>query len=150
MTTTGSCLTETKALEAMQKKRFELGNILLNLDMYDRWGHGSDPAMDLELQKAGAYATEASQLEKQIAEKLASLPPEIRKDWAAAHNKLLESFIAEKMADPKKNSTELFVAREEAENWRKLAEGKLNYVSRNVFYVSYDRDEYFSLFGFYP
>lgn len=150
MTTPGSCLPETKALEAMQKRRFELGNILLNLDMYDRWGHGSDPAMNLELEKTGAYSAEASELEKQIAVKVASLPAEIRKDWAAAHGKLLQSFIAEKMADPKKNSTELFVAREEADNWQKLAEGKTNYVSRNVFYVSYDRDEYFSLFGFYP
>lgn len=150
MITAGSCLPETKALEAMQRKRFELGNILLNLDMYERWGHGSDPAMNLELEKANAYATEAGGLEKQITEKVKSLPMEIRKDWAAAHVKLLESFIAEKSADPKQNSTELFVAREEIDNWRKLAQGKIDYVSRNVFYVSYDREEYFSLFGFFP
>ncbi|MBV6492441.1 MAG: hypothetical protein LDLANPLL_00435 [Turneriella sp.] len=150
MTTTGSSLPETKTLEAMQRKRFELGNILLNLDMYERWGHGSDPAMNLELEKMGVYSAEAEQLEKQITEKVKSLPLEIRKDWAAAHIRLLESFIAKKNADPEKYSTELFVAKEEMDSWHNLAQGKINYVSRNVFYVSYDREEYFSLFGFFP
>lgn len=42
------CPDEIIVMEKMLHRRRELNNILLNLDMYERWGYNNDPAMNKE------------------------------------------------------------------------------------------------------
>ncbi|MCB1173976.1 MAG: hypothetical protein KDK39_10435 [Leptospiraceae bacterium] len=141
------CSAAVRAIEKRQRRRFQLGNVLLNLDMYERWGHGSDKKMEAELQKADRYASESVQLEKEIRQKCQKLTGPDRIRWAQAHQQLLQAYIDQLSTQADRAATEIYVAKEEIAAWQALARGEQDYVSQNVYYVHYDQQEYQAYFG---
>ena len=136
----------TRKLEKLLLRRKELGSILLNLDMYERWGQGSDPEMNQELKRGPQYGRQTNQIESQIKALSAKAGDEVIREWANAHLALLQEFV-DRMSSQKKRSTEIFVAREEMQGWEKVKKREIAFVRQNVYYIAYDEDLYESYFG---
>lgn len=137
------------ALERLLRRRHTLGGMLLNADMFDRWGPKEGPefdAMAVESAAAGReHETVTAQLAARVAETRARAPESVRA-WANAHVELLERFVATYTSEPT-YATNVFVARQEADQWREVAEGKRAFVEENVFYVHVDADQHAEFFG---
>lgn len=141
------------SLEKLCKERRRLGTILLNLDMYERWGQNSDKTLNQELEKAGEYGATAAEIDEKIAHSINALDDGVLEEWCDAHITLLNDFIersGEKGAsDRNRNSaTAIFVASEEKIAWNELKQRKVSRVKQNTFYVKYDEDLFQLLFGF--
>lgn len=144
------CSPESCKLEKLMRERKRLGNILLNLDMYDRWGHGSDSKMNTELQKWSDYQKQHDHVSTRIEKAVADAAPEAIEQWCDAHIELLETYIETMRKNEKQNSTHIYVAKEEKTGWKKVRREKSGYVQQNVFYVHYDPQLYRRFFGFEP
>ena len=136
-------------LEGLMARRRELSSILLNIDMYERWGNGSDDEMERVAADGHKYALEKDEILDRIEKTVARLrrdTPEAVAAWAKAHIELLEQCITRQKDD----STQVFVAKQERQQWEEVIGGSRTYVQENVYYVHLDRDLYQSLFGFDP
>jgi hypothetical protein len=139
--------TETAELEALAKRIREASNLLLNADMFDRWGPKDDVEQREAIEREAAQA-EASrraaveQIERRMTE-LRARDPRPLEAWADAHVELLDEYLGRVAAD----TTEAFVARQEREQWLELRAGTRARVEQNIFYVRYDPALYLQLFG---
>ena len=118
---------------------------LLNMDMYDRWGHGSDPAMNKKMEQAGAvreaYSKAKTELPK-LVNRFRKERPEAVDYWANAHLQLLQFFL-QKVTD----ATARHVAKQELAAWQALLAGNQDMVEENVYYVGPDPELHEKLFG---
>jgi hypothetical protein len=140
---------EAIALERLLARRRELSNILLNVEMFDRWGPKDGPEAERIFAEGAAAQAEMSEVTAKLealSRETWARDPELVRAWAEAHRALLESFVATYADDPAR-STGCFVAREELETWREVAEGKRPYVDENCYYVSVDPERHEALFG---
>jgi ribosomal protein S18 acetylase RimI-like enzyme len=123
--------------------------ILLDFDMYDRYGaqHDSEEGRA----EHAAVATRASHDHERVTRELSDLVARIRLEdttkiarWAELHVAYLRSlpFVAD--------STEAFVRDEECAAWSAVARGEQAFVKENVFYVKIDPARYAKIFGFEP
>jgi hypothetical protein len=141
-------------LETLLRTIRHAGNVLLNIDMWDRWG--SQHASEEEKAQYGADAGEAmttqarakGELERLVTRTRSEAPTEIEA-WADAHDKFLAAFIADCTKEGK-DETAAFVARGEREQWAQVRSGTLLYVDENVYYVTIDPVRYRELFGIDP
>ena len=134
-------------IERLMKKRRRLSNILLNLDMYERWGGSQDSSMNAELSRAADYSVQNEQARQEIIQLAGRLSPADRRAWAEAHLALLQDFLADCRADGQNTSTEEFVAREESTGWQEVASGTADLVQQNIFYIRYKNELYQQYFG---
>ncbi|HEX8792338.1 MAG TPA: hypothetical protein VF765_15395 [Polyangiaceae bacterium] len=129
-------------LERLLVRRYEAGAILLDVDMYDRWGaaHGS-PEEQAEMADRGARANaERQEVSRELAVRSRALraeAPELIDAWCDAHEQLLTEFIASR-EDDERQRTEKFVASEERDGWRRVRAGTSDFVEENTFYVRVD------------
>ncbi len=135
------------ALEELLAKLRRLSAVMLDLEMYERWGNGSDPAFEARALKAipersAVYA----QLTDQITHTRQTQPDAVI-SWAEAHQRLLEHFVTH-IAEP--GSTGASVANGEIRAWAEVAAGTRPFVRGNTVYVHLDRDRYRAYFGFEP
>ncbi len=144
-----ACGRGARALERLLRKRRRLAEKLLNLDMYDRWGNRSVPALNRELLRAEEYGKKLSAVERELEKRSTEAGPEAVREWARAHLALLEDFVS-KRKGRKDQSTALFVARQELEAWRGVEERGTGFVDQNVYYIHYDESLYESYFGAKP
>ena len=72
--------------------------------------------------------------------------PEALRAWAEAHDTLLEHCIETEDA----SSVAVFVAKSERLEWRRFAQGELEFVEENCVHVRPDPTLYQSLFGMKP
>jgi hypothetical protein len=138
-----------RELERLLLRRHALNNILLNVDMFDRWGPKSGP----EYEQMMADGAQAQGEQQEVTRRLAALSvetwqrdPDAIRAWATAHIDLLERFIAGHAGDTQ-HDTAVFVAREEIAAWREVAAGARPYVEENVFYVRVDPLRHAEWFG---
>ena len=139
------------ALERLLLRRHTLGNILLNVDMFDRWGPKSGPERDAMM----ADGEGAQREHEEVTRGLAALSTEtwlrdreVGRAWAGAHTDLLEHFIAGLIASgDASRDTALYVARQELAAWAEVASGARPYVEENVYYVQVDRARHAEHFG---
>ena len=136
----------TRRLERLLLRRKELGSILLNLDMYERWGHGSDPDMNQEMERAPEYGRQIAKLESQLKVLSSKAKKEVIQEWADAHIALLQEFI-DRMSTQKNRSTHIFVAREEIAGWEQVRRREIPFVRQNVYYISCNPELYAKFFG---
>ncbi len=118
---------------------------LLNMDMYDRWGHGSDPAMNRKMERAGAIRTAHTNAKTELPKlvnRYRANEPEAVEYWARAHIQLLQFFL-EKVTD----ATARHVADQELAAWQALLSGRQDIVEENVYYVGPDPELHEKLFG---
>ncbi len=142
-------LTESAiALERLLRKRHALGNTLLNVDMFERWGPKEGPEFDVMVADGIAARRDHAVVTAELTA-LAAESPETLRAWADAHVQLLEQFVATHSSDASQD-TAVFVAREEIAGWRDVAAGSRAYVDENVFYVRVDADLHRALFGEIP
>jgi hypothetical protein len=137
----------TAELETWAKQIREAGSMLLNADMFDRWGPKDDveqrEAIEREAAEAGAQRCAAiERIEQRVAE-LRNRDPRVLEAWADAHVELLDDYLCRVAAD----STEAFVAKQERDKWLELRAGTCVRVEQNIYYVRYDRALYEQLFG---
>jgi ribosomal protein S18 acetylase RimI-like enzyme len=123
--------------------------ILLNYDMYDRYGaqHDSDEGRA----EHAAVATRAQRDHERLTRELSDLVARIRCDdaakivqWAELH----VTYLRELPFDA--SSTEASVRDEECAAWSAVARGESAFVKENVFYVKIDPTRYAKIFGFEP
>lgn len=132
------------ALERLLRRRRELGNNLLNIDMQERWGSDAQKAeARRDGLKLGAEAREVDAELEALAAATWRAEPDATRAWAAAHVTLLDRFLAETDDDVGRN-----VATEERGQWQEVARGERSCVRGNVFYVRFDPALYEELFGF--
>jgi len=118
---------------------------LLNLDMYDRWGHGSDPVMNKKMEQAAAIREIHTDAGKQLVAFVGTCrkeQPEAVEYWAKAHIELLQHFLLSASDD-----TAVFVAKKELAAWQKVRDGQQDFVEENTFYVAADPELHRQLFG---
>lgn len=141
----GSCPEVARSLERLLLRIHALGGQLLSMDGYERWGGGSDPAMNALLADGGRVRADheraVAELEALLAHARRTEPAAVTY-WAEAHERLLAHFL-ETMTD----GTARFVAEEERTAWRALREGTGPLVRENVYYVHVDRALHRALFG---
>ena len=141
-------------LETLLKTIRDAGSVMLNIDMWDRWGsqHASEEEKaQYNADGAAALSTKANaqtELEALVKRTRAEAPAEIAA-WCDLHDQFLAAFIADtaKEANDERADTAVFVAKGEREAWAKVKAGELAFVDENVFYVSIDRARYRELFG---
>lgn len=144
-------------LEALLKTIRDAGSVLLNIDMWDRWGsqHASEEEKaQYNADGGAAIATKATaqrDLEALVTRTRAEAPAEVA-TWADLHVQFLDAFIADTDKEGKdaRADTAIFVAKGERDEWAKVKAGELAFVDENVFYISIDRDRYRALFGIDP
>lgn len=143
-----------RELERLLKTIRDAGSVLLNIDMWDRWGsqHASEEEK-AQYAADGSAALSARERARQDLEKLvnrtrAEAPAEIEA-WCDAHDKFLALFLDD-CAKEGKDDTAVFVAKEEREKWAQVRAGTLAFVDENVYYIPIDRDRYRELFGIDP
>lgn len=139
-----------RALETLLARIRRSGGVLLNVDMWERWGAGH--ASDDERARVAADAEAAAQDRREAARGLDALVARLRVEapdavaaWADAHDALLAAFL-EGCAD----STGRFVAEQERAAWAEVRRGERAWVEENVFYVSIDPARYRALLGIDP
>lgn len=118
---------------------------LLNMDMYDRWGHGSDPAMNKKMEQADTVRQTHSRATTELSSlvrRYRTEQPKTIEYWVNAHLQLLQYFL-QKNTD----STARYVAEQEIAAWQALLAGKQDIVEENVFYVGSDAELHAKLFG---
>ncbi|HMV37436.1 MAG TPA: hypothetical protein PKW28_09975 [Turneriella sp.] len=121
------------------------GAELLNMEMYERWGHGSDSAMNKKMEQAGFMREVRTNAGAQLAELVRHYrreQPEAVEYWANGHLQLLQYFL-QNVTD----STARYVAEEETAAWRALLAGKRDIVEENTYYVHPDAELHAKLFG---
>lgn len=143
-----------RALETLLARIRRAGGVLLNVDMWDRWGSAN--ASDEEKARVAADSLAAQRERSEAEQALAALVARLRVEapdalvaWADAHDAFLAAFI-EGCPEGSHASTARFVAGKEREAWAEVRSGKRAWVEENVFYVTIDRDRYRALFGIDP
>lgn len=118
---------------------------LPDIEMYDRWGHGSDPVMNRKMQQAGtireARANATAQL-TELVRRYRSEQPGALAYWANAHVQLLQHFL-QNVTD----ATARFVAQKETAAWQALLAGTKDIVEENTLYARPDAGMHARLFG---
>lgn len=149
---------DVKALETLLTRKRNAGSMLLDQDMWERWGaqHASDDERAARNASAAAADEEhracVEALERAVAG-LRTTNPAVVAAWADAHDELLRGFIARNEVEAKANSssmaaTGVFVAGQEREGWSKVKRAELAFVDQNFFYISIDAADYARIFGF--
>lgn len=136
---------EVWALERLLVRRKALGEVLLSLDAYDRWGNGCDPAFEQEAQQAVPEHAEVTRQLTALAEQTRAAQPEVMRRWGQAHVALLTAYLATAT-----DGTAAFVAKEEREQWEQVAAGERLYVEENTYYVHPDPADHLRIFGTPP
>ncbi len=135
------------ALERMLTRRRALAAVALDLDGYERWGHGSDPAFE---QRARASVAELERVDAGLRSQVAALrdsEPQAISDWATLHIRLIDAALAD--ASPERE-VHRYVAQQERAGWQSVAEGGLDFVAENTYYRCIDEQQFRALFGFDP
>jgi hypothetical protein len=147
--------TRTRELDTLLGKIREAANVMLNIDMWDRWG--SSTASDAErADKAADLATATrdqdaakSALEALVTRTRAEAPHEIEA-WADAHDAYLAAFVTDCTTKGEADGTAAFVAAQERAAWAEVRAGTRAFVDENAFYVTIDAGRYRELFGLDP
>lgn len=143
-----------RALETLLARIRRSGGVLLNVDMWDRWGAAN--ASDEEKARFTAEALAAQRDRGEAEQGLEALVARLRAEapdaivaWADAHDAFLAAFIA---GSPEGShaSTARFVAEQERAAWAEVRSGKRAWVAENVYYVTIDPGRYRALFGVDP
>jgi hypothetical protein len=147
-----------RALETLLARKRRSGNVLLNIDMWDRWG--SAHASAEERARYGAEADAAHRERSEAVQGLDALVARLRVEapdaivaWADAHDAFLAAFVAglpDGGAPGSTASTARFVAEQERAAWAEVRRGERAWVDENVYYVSIDPDRYRAAFGIDP
>ncbi|HMY12019.1 MAG TPA: hypothetical protein PKC74_10370, partial [Turneriella sp.] len=118
---------------------------LLNMEMYERWGQGSDPAMNKKMEQGGSvrqlHTTAKTELARLVREYRTTQPTAVEY-WANAHQELLQQFLLT-ITD----ATARYVAEQELRGWQAVLEGRLDFVEENTYYVGPDPAMHARLFG---
>ncbi|MDY0059039.1 MAG: hypothetical protein RBU45_04460 [Myxococcota bacterium] len=133
------------ALERLVSRRRALSQVLLSLDAYERWGHGSDPAFERQAQGAGA---EKERVTRELGARVASLrlaEPDAVARWAMAHVRIIDAFLA---GATERQRTEAYVAEQERTAWLELLAGARDFVAQNPAFDTADPAAYRAEFGF--
>lgn len=133
----------------MLKRVRQIQETLLDMEAYERWGHGTDAAMNEKLENAGDYHREREELVSRLKAGARTASDATLAEWAAAHIELLERYIARmEKAEGRSRRTEISVAQDEREAWERLARREIELVDQNTHYVRYDSKRYKKYFGF--
>lgn len=141
------------ALERLLARRRRLSAIALSLDGYLRWGQGTDPGFERE---GRAAVAEQNLVTAELAALVASLrrsDPAAVTEWAQAHLRLIDAFLADADADAgagPSRSTVIHVAREQRGGWQAVRDGTQDFVAENTYYDHHDPTRYRAEFGFDP
>ena len=141
---------DVQALESLLARKRVAGAVLLDHDMWDRYGSqhaASEEAAERTARAATAEREHAATVHKleALVEKLRATNPAAISAWAAAHEQLLVAFLAATTDD-----TARLVATGEQAAWAEVARGERAFVDENYFYIKFDRALYRELFGFDP
>ncbi len=139
---------EAIALERLLIRRKDLAGILLNVDMYDRWGPKDGPEHAQMMADGAAAQRDHAAVTAELtalATATRAHSPDAMHAWAEAHIALLQRFIAAH-PDPS-HDTARFVAQEESTAWHKVADGSLPFVDENCFYIHIDPTDHAEWFG---
>ncbi len=135
------------ALESLAKAIRHSTDTLISFDAFERWGPTDD---DEQLSKMQRAADEATESRKAAIDALALRLPKLLEEepaivdaWVDAHLALLDELLARE-----KDTTALYVAKEEKTKWRQVRRGEITHVEQNTFHVRYDRALYEQTFGF--
>lgn len=144
-------------LETLLAKIRHANASLLDIDMWDRWGRQHSSAQEIAEREAHGdrCAAERTALRERLTALVAKLraeQPEAVAAWADAHDAFLAAFVEESTRpdSPSRDSTALFVAKQEREGWAAVKRGELAFVDENCFYITIDRNRYRALFGIDP
>lgn len=131
--------------------------MLLDFDMWDRWGsrHASDEEKASYAARADAARSERTSAAQELDELVARLrveAPEAIVAWADAHDAFLAAFVERcaAAAPGSHASTGRFVAEQERAAWAEVRSGARAWVEENVYYVTIDPDRYRAVFGIDP
>jgi hypothetical protein len=145
-----------RELETLLARKRRSGSVLLNIDMWDRWG--SAQASDEERARYAAEADAALRERSAAVQGLDSLVARLRVEapdaivaWADAHDAFLAAFIEGCPDAPGSHaSTARFVAAQERVAWAEVRRGERAWVDENVYFIAIDPDRYRALFGIDP
>ena len=137
-------------LEKIKSEIRKIDGILLGLDMEERWGDKSEKTVQKRNKAIEKYESQSQKLEKKLLNEVKRLRKEnssLLQAWARAHVELLEDFIERHEKEHERYQTELSVARREIESWTQFAQGTIENVPQNTFYVQYDQNKFKKIFG---
>lgn len=138
------------ALETLLRTIRRAGAIMLDMEMFDRYGRAM--ASPEEVRQRDTDAARAIEDHRLATAELSALvertrreAPEVLAAWADAHAALLTAFLAHAT-----DATALHVARQELGQWAEVRAGTRGFVEENVYYIAIDRERYRALFGIEP
>jgi hypothetical protein len=144
-----------RELETWMKRIRDAKNVLLNVDMWERWG-----AAHAEAEERATMATSAAEATRQLGEATAALEtlvattraeaPAALAAWVDAHDAYLAAFLDECASQGESADTAAFVARNERVAWEEVRAGARAFVDENGFYVTTSAERYRRLFGIDP
>lgn len=144
-----------RELETLLGKIRIAGGILLNYDMWERWGaaHASPEErakMDAEFSVASRdHGAAKIALETLVIATRADAPAELA-TWAELHDLCLAAFLDDCTARGESEGTAAFVARGERAQWAEVRAGARSFVDENHYYVTMNAERYRRLFGLDP
>lgn len=145
----------TRALETLLAQIRSAGNVLLNVDMWERWGaqHASaDERARMEAEAATATSQRAAArtaLAQLVAATRRDAPDEVLA-WADAHDAYLAAFLDDCAAKGEAAEVAASVATDERAAWGEVRAGTRDVVDENPFYVTLNAERYRALFGIEP
>lgn len=136
------------ALERLAMRRRVVGQVMLSMDGYERWGRATPEDIEREMAKAGVEPGESGRLaseQVQLVERLRGSRPEVLRAWAEAHAHLREVFLAS--LPPEADSTARFVAAQERAALLAFADRGGELPEANTYYVHLDPAAHAAVFG---
>ena len=117
-------------------ERLDLQNMSLNLDMYERWGHGSDAQLNAILE-SGEHYRKVSAVEAECRQLLAEADASTRAELAGAFIYMLAEFVKEAQAADYDTNTAQYVARQETQMWQNYINDPATRIDQNCYYLRY-------------
>jgi hypothetical protein len=140
------CSQQACQIGQLLREGLELVNVSLNLEMYERWGGGSDPVMNAALNDNSHYE-KCRQNEVAAKAALKSALPDIRVEVATAYIFMLRHFLDKCEKAEYDTKTAQFVANKEIELWAQYQNSEIDFVDQNGYYINYEQPLFEAFFG---
>lgn len=140
------CSPQACQIGQLLRQRLELINVSLNLEMYERWGGGSDAKMNAAL-KDNSHDEKCRQNEAATKAAMKSAQPDVRVEVATAYIFMLRHFLDKCEKAEYDTKTAQFVANKELELWAQYQGSEIDFVDQNGYYIHYEQPLFEAFFG---
>jgi hypothetical protein len=140
------CSPQACQIAQLLREGLRLGNISLNLEMYERWGGGNNAEMN-EALKDNSHYEKSRQNALDIKSAMQTAAADIRAEVATAYIFMLRHFLDKCEKAEYDTKTAQFVANKEIELWAQYQRSEIDFVDQNGYYINYEQPLFEAFFG---